>query len=74
MNQWIMTRELCTELNIGFNTLETMVATLEYCNVCATWVPQMLTEEQKGHCLQVFQDLWNQYKAEGDSFLDQYVV
>jgi hypothetical protein len=25
-----MTRELCTEQNIGFNELETMVATLEY--------------------------------------------
>jgi hypothetical protein len=29
-NRWIMTRELCTELNIGFNALEIMVATLEY--------------------------------------------
>jgi hypothetical protein len=28
-NRWI-TRELCTELNIGFNALEIMVATLEY--------------------------------------------
>ena len=29
-NRRITTRELCTELNIGFNALETMVATLEY--------------------------------------------
>ena len=29
-NWRIMTRKLCTELNIGFITLETMVATLEY--------------------------------------------
>jgi hypothetical protein len=29
-NRWITTRELCTELNIGFNALEMMVATLEY--------------------------------------------
>jgi len=34
-NRRIMTRELCTELNIGFNALETMVAMLEYCKVCA---------------------------------------
>jgi hypothetical protein len=32
-NRWIMTRELRTELNIGFNALEMMVATLDYsCN------------------------------------------
>jgi hypothetical protein len=29
-DQWITARELCTELNIGFNALEMMVATLEY--------------------------------------------
>ena len=29
-NRRITIRELCAELNIGFNTLETMVATLEY--------------------------------------------
>ena len=34
MNQWITTKELCMELNIGFNALETMVAVLKYCKVC----------------------------------------
>jgi histone-lysine N-methyltransferase SETMAR len=29
-NRWITTRELCMELNFGFNALEIMVATLEY--------------------------------------------
>jgi len=37
--RWVTTRELCTELNIGFNALETMVATLEYRKVCIGWVP-----------------------------------
>ena len=37
-NREIMTRELCTELNIGFTVLETRVTTLEYCKVCARWV------------------------------------
>ena len=69
-NQQIMTRELCTELNIGFIALETMVATLEYCKVYARWVPQMLIHEHKEHHMQVCQDLLNQYEAEGDSFLD----
>ena len=32
VNRRITTRELCRELNICFNTLETMVATLEYCS------------------------------------------
>jgi hypothetical protein len=30
VNRRIKTRELCTELNIGFNALEMIVATLEY--------------------------------------------
>jgi len=39
VNQWTMTRELHTELNIGFNVLETVVTTPEYPKVCITWVP-----------------------------------
>jgi hypothetical protein len=38
-NRRIMNRELCTELNISFNALEMMVATLEIREVCARWVP-----------------------------------
>ena len=38
-NRRITTRELCTELNIGCNALEAMVATLGYRKVCARWVP-----------------------------------
>ena len=37
-NWRIATRELCPELNIDFNALEMMVATLEYSKVCARWV------------------------------------
>jgi hypothetical protein len=70
MNQRITTRELCTELNIGCNVLEVMMATLEYHKVCTRWVPRMLTQEHKEHRMQVCQDLLNQYEAEGDSFLD----
>lgn len=39
MNQWIMTRELHTELNVSFNVLETMVAILEHHNGCARRAP-----------------------------------
>lgn len=30
----------------------------------------MLTQEQKEHQMQLFQDLLNQYRAEGNRFLD----
>jgi len=60
-NRQFTTRDLCTELNIGFNALETMVATLEYRKVCARRVPRLLTQEHKEHCLQVCWDLLNQY-------------
>jgi len=74
VNRRIMTRELCTELNIGCNALETMVATLEYRKVCARWVPRMLTQDHKEQRMQVCQDLLNQHKAEGDSFLDRIIT
>ena len=69
-----MTRELCTQLNIGFSALETMVAMLEYCKVCARWVPRILTQGHKEHHMQVCRDLLNQYEAEGDSFLDRIIT
>jgi len=73
-NRRITTRELCMELNIGCNALETVVATLEYRKVCARSVPFMFTQEHKEHRMQVCQDLLNQYEAEGDSFLDRIIT
>jgi len=73
-NRRNMTRELCMELNISFNVLEMMMAMLEYRKVCARWVPQMLTQEHKEHCMQVCQDLLNQYGAESDSFLNGIIT
>ena len=73
-NRQIMTRELCTELNIDFSALETMAATLEYRKVCARWVPRMLKQEHKEQRIQVCQDLLKQYEAEGNSFLDRIIT
>jgi transposase len=53
VNRRVTTRELRTELNIGCNVLEAMVATLEYRKVCARWVPRMFTQEHKEHRMQV---------------------
>jgi len=66
-----VTRELCVELNIGFSEL---VATMEYHKVCARWVPQMLMQKQKGQHVQACQDLLNQYKVKGGSFLDHIIT
>jgi len=35
VNQWIMTRKLCTEMNMSFSILEIMVSKSEYCKVWA---------------------------------------
>jgi len=34
----------------------------------------MLTQEHKEQRMQVFQDLLNQYEAEGDNFLDRIIT
>jgi hypothetical protein len=41
---WIAARGSGTELNIGFNVLETVVATLAYRKVCARLVPPPLVQ------------------------------
>ena len=69
-DQWITAKEQHTELRISFNALKMMVATLEHCKACARWVPWIHTWEQKEQCVQVCEDLFNQYKAEGDNCLD----
>ena len=43
MNEQMMTRKLY----VDFNALQTVVTMLEYCEVCTSWVPQMLMREQK---------------------------
>lgn len=63
-----------TELNMSFNAFETMVTTMEHCRVCARWVPQMLTQEQKKHYTQVCQDLLKQYETKGDCFPDHTIT
>ena len=63
-NQQITRRELC----ISFNALEIIVTMVEYCKAWARQVPQILTQEQKEHHMQVCHDLLNQYQAEGDIF------
>jgi hypothetical protein len=73
-NRWITTRKLCTELNISFNALETIVASLEYRKVCARFVPRMLTPEHIEHHMAICQDLLNQYEAEGEIFLDHIIT
>jgi histone-lysine N-methyltransferase SETMAR len=68
-NWRITIRELCSEPN-----METMVATLEYREVCASWVSRIFTKEYIERHVQVCQDLLNQYKAEGDIFLDRIIT
>ena len=46
---------------------------MEYNKVCGRWVSSHETREQKEYNSWVFQDLFNQYEAEGDSFLD-YII
>ena len=50
MNWWIMTRELCTKLNIGLNILETVVATTECREVCAMRVLEIHRNRKNAIC------------------------
>ena len=54
--------------------LKMTVVTLGYYKVCARCVPQMLTQEQKQHCMHIFRDMLIQYEGEGDSFQDPIIT
>jgi len=69
-----VTRELCWVLNIRLSALEILVTTLEYCKVCARWVPWMLTLEQEEYCMQVGQELLNRHESQSDSFLNCIII
>lgn len=73
-NRRITTREVCLELDIGFNAVETMLGNLGYRKVCARWVPRNLTQEQKDQRVAMCQDLLEQYETEGESFLDRIIT
>ena len=51
-----------------------MVAKLEYHGDCTRRILQVFKQYQKEHRLQVCQDLLNQYKPEGGSFLHHIVI
>lgn len=69
-NQWITTRGLRTEMNVGFSALKTMASTAEYSKVCTRWVPRTHTQEQKQHGMQISKKQLNPFRVHGDSFLD----
>ena len=73
MNWEIMTRELCTELNINFNALETMVAILEYNSLLLVGLTNAHTRIERAPDASC-QDQLNQYKAGSDSFLDHIII
>ena len=54
--------------------LKMTVVTLGYYKVCARCVPQMLTQEQKQHCMHIFRDMLIQYEGEGGSFQDPIIT
>jgi len=63
--------------NIFFNIITTLCYDFHHIGILQRLQQvdsQMFTQEQKEHCMQVCEDILNQYKAEGDSFLNLITV
>ena len=73
-NQWITTRGLHTEMNVGFSALKTMASTAEYSKVCTRRVPRTHTQEQKQHGMQISKKQLNPFRVHGDGFLDHIIT
>ena len=42
--------------------------------VCARWIPRIYTEENKTNRVSASRNFWDQYRTEGDEFLDRIIT
>lgn len=62
-------------LNISIGSVGTIILDqLHYRKVCASWIPQMLTDQQKQTRLQIAHTLLAQYEEEGEEFLQSIIT
>ena len=73
-NWQIMTRELCTELNIAFSALETMEAMMQYCKVCFSSNQECSHGNRKNIISKFVRTYQKKYKAEGCGFMDHIIA
>ena len=68
-NGRITARELSGILNISEGSVKTIIKHhLQYSEVCARWIPRVLTDVHKSTQVQVAQSLLSPYEQEGDFF------
>ncbi|GFU54688.1 histone-lysine N-methyltransferase SETMAR [Trichonephila clavipes] len=61
--------------NVGRTTLHKVVSEkLQFCKLCARWVPRLLTEEHKLKRIACALDFLDRYHKEGDQFLERIVT
>jgi hypothetical protein len=58
-----------TKLGIGHSTVQEMIGNLCYQNICARWVPRLLTEDHKVQRKAITSEMLRRYRDEGDDFL-----
>ena len=57
---------------LGHNAVQEMIESLGYREVCARWVPRLLTEDHKDQRKAITSELLRRYRHEGDDFLAPY--
>ncbi|XP_014486949.1 PREDICTED: histone-lysine N-methyltransferase SETMAR-like [Dinoponera quadriceps] len=67
--------EIASEVGISFGSAQAIITDdLGFGKVSATWVPRLLTENQKRYRLEVCKRLLTRYQAEGEAFLHRIVT
>ena len=72
-NRCIIINELAESLGISAGSAVKIMDTLRYSKVCASWVPQQLTEAHKQSCLEACSELL-EYHHSDKTFLQQIVT
>jgi transposase len=68
----VMLDAVATKLGIAHNAVQEMIGSLGYQNICAYWVPHLLTEDNKVHEKAITSEMLWRYRDEGDYFFAQY--
>lgn len=75
LDRHVTINEICGKLQISDDSLQKIITdTLGFRKVSARWVPFLLTEKQKNHCMKICQHHLNRHNKDGDNVLELNVI
>jgi len=68
------TKDIAISLGISKERVGHIIGVLRYREVCARWVPRMLSDEMKAERVCISQELLTHFEKEGEDFLKKIIT